>query len=584
MTYLFPFLSALGALVGVTQAASLPPVLERGLDGLATRQTCTNGPTSRNCWSNGFDINTDVYQSWPSTGQTLTYDFRITNTTCNPDGGGQKFCQLINGQYPGPTIRANWGDTVRIVVHNDLANNGTSIHWHGLRQLHTNQQDGTNGVTECPIAPGATKTYEWQATQHGTTWYHSHHSVQYGEGVLGAIVINGPATANYDEDLGVLPMTDWFYNQIFTLLYTNLHGTGAPPTANNILVNGSMIDGAGHGKYTKLNVQQGKKYRLRFVNTAVDHFFHVSMDGHPFTVIGADFVPVTPYQTTDLKVNIGQLYDIVFTANQTVGNYWLRVNPGGAACGRAAIYNNAAVTVGAILSYQGATTSLPTSTGFTTAATCADETFQPYKTLPVPSSNFASQLGNLDVTLGRSTANIVNWFINNSSMDVDWEMPTLEYIKDGNTSYTQSMNVYEMPNANQYYYWVIQNTNAPGLPHPIHLHGHDFRVLGSGPGTFSGTTTGLNFASPMRRDVATLPGDTTGGWLVLAMPADNPGAWLMHCHIAWHVSQGLSLQFVERRSEILSTIGSLADFNQGCVEWDRYWNGPHLGVEEDSGL
>ncbi|KAF2425356.1 hypothetical protein EJ08DRAFT_594437 [Tothia fuscella] len=548
------------------------------------RQTCSNGPASRNCWSGGFDIDTNVYESWPSTGQTVTYDLRITNTTCNPDGGPKKWCALINGQYPGPVIRANWGDNLRIIVHNDLQNNGTSIHWHGIRQLNSCIQDGTNGVTECPIAPGTTKTYEWRATQHGTSWYHSHHTSQYGEGVVGSIIIDGPATANYDVDLGVLPLTEWFYEQIFVLLWKDLYGPGAPPASQNVLVNGSMIDGAGHGRYTKLSIQKGKTYRLRFVNTAVNHMFHVSLDKHPFTVIAADLAPIKPYTTTDLKINIGQRYDVVFTADQDVSNYWLRVQPASGGCGRSRIYDNAAVTVGAILHYDGAQDELPASTGATLSPACADEVFSPFKALPVPSSTFAARSEELDFISGRGNQNIVNWFVDGSSMDVDWEKPTLDYVRDGNTSYLSSMNVVEMPEANQWYFWIIQNQlNAnPNIPHPIHLHGHDFWLLGSGTGKFSGSTEGLNFDTAIRRDVATLP---ASGWLVLAFPSDNPGAWLMHCHIAWHASQGLSMQFLERKSEITGTVGSMADFDQGCTEWSRYWNSPtRSGVDEDSGL
>jgi len=64
--------------------------------------------------------------------------------------------------------------------------------------LDTTSQDGVPGVTECPLAPGDTKVYRFKATQYGTTWYHSHYTVQYGDGVAGPMVINGPATANYD--------------------------------------------------------------------------------------------------------------------------------------------------------------------------------------------------------------------------------------------------------------------------------------------------------------------------------------------------------------------------------------------------
>jgi FtsP/CotA-like multicopper oxidase with cupredoxin domain len=71
--------------------------------------------------------------------------------------------------------------------------------------------DGVGGITECPIAPGDTKVYKFKATQYGSSWYHSHYSVQYGDGIVGGIIINGPTTANYDIDLGLLPFTDWFH-------------------------------------------------------------------------------------------------------------------------------------------------------------------------------------------------------------------------------------------------------------------------------------------------------------------------------------------------------------------------------------
>lgn len=59
-------------------------------------------------------------------------------------------------------------------------------------------------MTECPIPPGESRTYKFVATQHGSSWYHSHFTNQYGDGVVGPIVIKGPATASYDEDLGAL--------------------------------------------------------------------------------------------------------------------------------------------------------------------------------------------------------------------------------------------------------------------------------------------------------------------------------------------------------------------------------------------
>jgi FtsP/CotA-like multicopper oxidase with cupredoxin domain len=159
---------------------------------------------------------------------------------------------LVNGVYPGPLIRAKWGDTVIVNVKNNLQDNGTGIHWHGIRQLNSCQHDGVPGVTECPIAPGKTRQYKFLATQFGTTWYHSHWSAQYGDGVLGPLIIDGPATENYDEDLGALPLTDWYYPPAFTLNEVAQHS--GPPTPDNILVNGTHVSGPGIGNYAKMNV------------------------------------------------------------------------------------------------------------------------------------------------------------------------------------------------------------------------------------------------------------------------------------------------------------------------------------------
>lgn len=128
-----------------------------------------------------------------------------------------------------------------------------------------------------PIAPGQSRTYRFKCTQFGTTWYHSHFSAQYGDGLVGAMIINGPASANYDIDLGALPITDWFYRPAFELNLVALRSNRGPPRANNILVNGTMVNANGGGSYNKITVTKGKKYRLRLINTSVDTHIHVSL-------------------------------------------------------------------------------------------------------------------------------------------------------------------------------------------------------------------------------------------------------------------------------------------------------------------
>ncbi|KAF2472226.1 uncharacterized protein BDR25DRAFT_284795 [Lindgomyces ingoldianus] len=543
---------------------------------------CTNGPLTRQCWSSGFSISTDFDAKAPPAGKTVTYDLDISNTTINADGHGDKPVMLINGKYPGPVIRASWGDTLVINVHNSLQDNGTGIHWHGVRQLGSCQHDGVPGVTECPIAPGKTRQYVFKCTQFGTTWYHSHWSAQYGAGVVGTLIIDGPATANYDFDLGTLPITDWYYKPAFELNEQALHSLTGPPLPDNILVNGTHKNANGGGSYYKINVTKGKKYRIRLINTAVDSHFHVSFDGHPFTVITSDFVPIKPYVTDQLAINIGQRYDVVINANQTAGNYWFRVGYGTACSNNNILSSN--IQLGAILHYSGAPDAEPTTSGVTLKTDCDDETtLTPFVPNTVPTSVVPSA-GELDLNHNIDAAqnNLFTWTIDGTTQIVNWNQPTLKTILNAGNDFGNNSNVHEMTTSGSWYLWWVQTTTFIALPHPIHLHGHDFYIVGKGSGTWDGSTTGLTFNNPTRRDVATLP---AGGYLLLAFPADNPGIWVMHCHIAWHASQGLSVQFLESRGSIGGAIGNVDGFNQGCTEWGNYWKpGNHPYEQTDSGI
>jgi FtsP/CotA-like multicopper oxidase with cupredoxin domain len=527
-----------------------------------------------------------MYNSWPNTGQIVSYNLRIENTTCNPDGAGSRVCMLINGRYPGPTIVANWGDTLRITVRNMLSANGTSIHWHGFRMLNTNIQDGTNGITECALAPGDVKTYQFQATEYGTTWYHSHFSHQYGDGVVGTVQINGPATANYDVDLGVMPITDWYYSTIFQAAakaFQNGQIGAGPPPPDNILINGTAKSASGSGAYNDVTIQSGKRYRLRLINTSVDTSFRVNLDGHIFQVIATDFVPIVPFNTTYLQLGIGQRYDVIVTANQAPGNFWFRADANGA-CQSATKRGGLAR-----FNYQGVPIADPSSVAPSNPPTqCIDPATSPKIVKSVPSSTFAAQAKALPIAIGPIAVqnNTVLWTINGTSMVVDPGFPTVKYVAQNNNNIPASYNVVKVDStsATTWTYWIIQQAaTAPPIAHPIHLHGHDAYILGNGTGQFSiaNNFASLNFNNPPRRDVAMLRG---GGWLVLAYPTDNPGAWLMHCHIAFHVGMGLSVQFLERKQSIaLPAAGS--EWYQNCDRWAAYKAGTtDIYPQDDSGL
>ena len=118
------------------------------------------------------------------------------------------------------------------------------------------------------------------------------------------------------------------------------------------------------------------------------------------------------------------------------------------------------------------------------------------------------------------------------------------------------------------------------MPHPIHLHGHDFYVLDSqANANWTGDTSRLQTSNPIKRDTASLP---AGGYLVLAFMADNPGAWLMHCHIGWHASQGFGLQVVEREAEI-PPLCDAESIGSTCERWRRYVAAKGV-LQDDSGI
>jgi FtsP/CotA-like multicopper oxidase with cupredoxin domain len=135
-------------LMGLSLFANASPIQAERMDAshaLERKQSsCTHGPNSRQCWLPGYDATTDMYNSWPNTGRVVKYDFSVTNTTCNPDGSRERVCLLIENSMPGPTIIGNWGDTFEITIRNKMQHNGTSFHWHGMRQLHSNTEDGVS--------------------------------------------------------------------------------------------------------------------------------------------------------------------------------------------------------------------------------------------------------------------------------------------------------------------------------------------------------------------------------------------------------------------------------------------------------
>jgi FtsP/CotA-like multicopper oxidase with cupredoxin domain len=214
-------------------------------------------------------------------GATVHHDWDISYQFVYSDCV-RKLAVTINGQTPGPIIRATEGDTVVVRVKNSLRTENTAIHWHGIRQMGTPWADGTEGVTQCPIQPGDTFTYTFVVDRAGTYMYHAHYGMQRSGGLNGMIVVKtkpGSKDAEpfqYDGEHAVL-LNDWWhkstYEQSVGLASVPIGWVGEPQA---LLINGrgrfancsAMAAGACNATHPEcatpvFAVVPGKTYRFR---------------------------------------------------------------------------------------------------------------------------------------------------------------------------------------------------------------------------------------------------------------------------------------------------------------------------------
>lgn len=530
-------------------------------------------------WGTKTANNTNPYNSPPNTGVIRPYNFEISRGKIAPDGYEREGL-LINGQFPGPLIEANWGDTIQVTVTNKISGpeEGVALHWHGILQKTSQWEDGVPGISQCPIPPNSTFTYSFLADLYGTTWYHSHYTAQYAGGLIGPLIIHGPETVPYDIDVGPIVITDW-YHEDYTVLVEQVMTPGAPPPSSiNALINGynnfncsSVTDGTpckDNAGLASFEFTPGKVHRLRLINAGAEGMQKFSIDGHNMTVIANDFVPIIPYETQVVTLGIGQRSDVLVTGltNASSAGYLMRSD---IACSVTSDTNDP--TVAAIVYY---TKNVPAKEPKTAAwpavaaslTQCENDPLE--STVPwfpiTPDPNPATTQV-IDIDFHTNETGFSLWYMNNSTFRVNYNAPILLLSHAGNNTFEPEWNVYNF-GSNSSIRIVINNNNpeADFAVHPMHLHGHNFHVLDMGQGSWDGTI--VNAANPQRRDVQLLP---AGGYIVLQIEADNPGAWPLHCHIAWHVSAGLYVTVLERPDDIAQLpIPSI--MAQTCRDWGNF--------------
>ncbi len=214
-----------------------------------------------------------------------------------------------NGQVPGPLIRVDAGERVRIRVRNDLPE-PTSVHWHGL--VIPNDQDGAAGVTQPPIMPGETFTYEFTVPDTpGTFLYHSHVAGdrQQALGLYGALIIDDPAAPPVADAEYVVELGEWRVIGGRTYPAMELEG---------MLPNFFTINGKSYPATEVVKARVGERLLFRFIGTG--QFIHpMHIHGGPFEIVATDGNPVPEgarLRKDTVLVGPGERYDVVWTARR----------------------------------------------------------------------------------------------------------------------------------------------------------------------------------------------------------------------------------------------------------------------------
>ncbi|KAI9845921.1 MAG: hypothetical protein M1837_004457 [Sclerophora amabilis] len=251
--------------------------------------------------------------------KVITYDFNITWVTANPDGRADRPTIGINNEWPIPQITADVDDRIIVNVLNQLGNQSTSLHFHGLFQNGTTEMDGPIGTTQCAIPAGGSFRYNFTIDQPGTYWYHSHNKGQYPDGLRGPLIIHDPKSPHkdkYDEEM-VLTLSDWYHDEMPGLIAQFMgvtNPTGAEPVPNSALMNETQD--------LEVPVQPGKTYMLRIVNIGAFAAQYLWFEGHTMSIVEVDGIYTEPQDAEMIYITPAQRYSVLITTkNETDTNF-----------------------------------------------------------------------------------------------------------------------------------------------------------------------------------------------------------------------------------------------------------------------
>lgn len=518
----------------------------------------------------------------------VRYDLYVKDTIVNFTGK-EKRAIAVNGQIPMPTLVFTEGDTAEIHVHNQLKES-TSLHWHGL--FLPNKEDGVPNLTQMPIEPNTTHIYRFPIIQNGTHWYHSHSGLQEQIGMYGNFVMlkrrKDPTYRKGIDDLPTIPIvlsewtdynpenvhrmlhnaTDWFaIKKNATQSYaeavkaehfkTKLKNEWKRMLAmdvsdvyyDKILMNGSPISEIKNidGKPLKA----GDKVRLRISNGGASSYFWLTYAGGKITVVANDGNDVEPVEVDRLIIAVSETYDVIITipAENTAYEFLAttedRTNSASFYFGTGIKqlkspqprlkYFEGMKMMNDMMKMNGDLDDM----GMAMSLNQMDMNVVMY---PEITGNAKSKQDDKDPNRynANALADIVTLNYAMLKSTTKTELPKDVPVKELRFELTGNMNRYVWSLDNK----VVSETdkilikkgenvriviyNGSMMRHPMHLHGHDFRLL-----------NGHNEYAPLKNIVDIMPMETD----TLEFNANVEGDWFFHCHILYHMMSGMGRVF-----------------------------------------
>jgi len=466
----------------------------------------------------------------------VEYDLDINFKTINISGKSSK-AMAINNSIPGPTLRFREGDTARISIKNSM-NVETSIHWHGL--LLPYRQDGVPYLTNPPIEPGKTNVFEFPIKQSGTYWFHSHTGLQEQRGVYGSIVITPKEGERVSSDQDkVIVLSDWTDENPDEVLRTlksgndfysikkgtmqNLFGAAKrnalsdmakrssmrmpPMDISDVAYDAFLVNGK---KEMEIPAKSGEKVRLRFINSATASYFYLQFAGGPVEIVSADGKDVQPVKVDRLLMAIAETYDLIVTVPKN-GSYEFRATAQDGS-GHSSIFIGNGKRIFApnvpkpnlYKMKMSMKKSMDKKMGMGTMPPMNQRPLSPYKKLrSIGKSILPKQNPKREIVL-TLTGDMERYI---------WSM-------DGET--LSADNMIRIRHGENVRIVLINKTM---MHHPMHLHGHFFRVI-NGQGDYS----------PLKHTVDVPPLATQ----IIEFEASEYNDWFFHCHILYHAKSGMA--------------------------------------------